>query len=275
MAMSSAGDAFALSVLLLAFLNVATGIELLALLRSRAWGVLSGDSLPRSSPRHRVEDRWRGAAPALTALVLIIGGGSLPILKAASGAFAIAAFMSLISNVLVFFVMRFGLEGADHVRLYVSAFCAIAALVSLVEPEQGYRLYCILVTSLCVAFYFGAALVKIVEVEWWTGSAVRIALSTRQFGNASMCRILCRHPAIARMASVLVICLEISFPFVIFVFPDHVVSWIVVGLAFHVIASVSMRLPLFLPAVGTMYPAVLWTSGTITSAWANLRVLWF
>lgn len=255
--LTDVGGLYSLSVFFFVLLSLYSSLEVISLRRLRVVRILlaGGSGAGTHLSSHLPRDRQLKAAP-----IVIIAGSSLLLLP--SGPFltvAIAAIL-LAGNLLMFNGMRFGQEGSDHVRLYAAAFFFVSSVYSLSEPLQAQRMYLVLVSALGVSFYFGSALVKIVEPTWWSGEALLRALSTSLYGHAMVLRLLAIFPRLAKRLSAGLLIWEITFPMAIFFAGNYLLLWMAIGLLFHLSVALVMRLPLFMFSIGIIYPAIYWAS---------------
>ncbi|TBE99682.1 hypothetical protein [Rhizobium ruizarguesonis] len=255
--MINIGELYSLSVFFFVFLCLYSSLEIINLRRRRVVRILlaGGNGPDARLPSHLPYDRQLKAAP-----IVIIFGTSLLLLP--SGPFLTAGIATILlaGNFLMFNGMRFGQEGSDHVRLYAAAFFFISSVWNVAEPVQAQKAYLILVAALGVSFYFGSALVKIVEPTWWRGEALMRALSTSLYGHPLLLSLFSAFPRLTRQLSVALLIWEITFPLAIFFAGNYILLWMAIGLLFHLSVALFMRLPLFLLSIGIMYPGIYWTS---------------
>ncbi|MBO0134622.1 hypothetical protein [Agrobacterium burrii] len=249
-------ETYSLSIVFFLVLCLYSALEVISLRRIRFVRILlAGGHGPEARAPSHLPDKQMRAAP-----IFIAFGSALSFFASEQVLTISAATALLVGNLLMFNGMRFGQEGADHIRLYAGVFFFVSSIWSLVEPEQAKRIFLLLVAALTVGFYFGSALVKAVEPSWWSGEGLIRALSTNLYGHQVLLSLLCAVPNAARFLSVGLILWELTFPLAIFLAGKYVLAWMVVGLVFHLSVAIFMRLPLFLLSVGVMYPATYWTS---------------
>ena len=109
----------------------------------------------------------------------------------------------------------------------------------------------------CVA-YFGAGVLKLLSVEWRSGTALPDVFSTRIFGFPILGKSLQAHPFLSQCLCWGVIIWEVTFPIVLFSSPYVGYMYLFCGVGFHVLAAILMGLNKFVWAFLSLYPPLMW-----------------
>lgn len=242
-----------ISVFMVICLNFIYALELLTLSRNRLWSIIS----------HAGRDQLAIAGIRNGTSITIIGGSIFYIfLLNAPSLTMIASTAVCIVSIRQFGMQRYGQEGSDHVRLYANIFIFITSVIHFLGIAKWDSFYLSATAALGAAFYFGSGLAKCTNIEWWTGAALKKALSTQIFGNRWLWQFLINHQRLACITSSTICIWELSFPLAIHFSKNFFVIWLVIGLAFHIAVAIFMRLPLFVWAALSLYPGIWWAHNT-------------
>ena len=194
---------------------------------------------------------------ALSSAILVIVGPFASLGQAAT-------VTCVVSRGLVRWRRLLGGDGAEQ----MTSLALVAAMLAVVPVPSPGRI------SLAVAFiggqlmlsYVTAGIAKLASPVWRAGSALPVIMATEFHGDPSATSVFRRFPRLAAALGWVVILFECLFPLVLFGPAWLTVSWLVVGLAFHVGCAVTMGLNNFLLAFPAAYPCVLvirgWLSGS-------------
>src|SRR3989304_7505661 len=155
----------------------------------------------------------------------------------------------------------YGRDGADKMTLII--FVAIS--ISLVSGSK-------LATKACLFFiagqaclsYFATGVAKAISQRWRKGKALIDIMSTSLWGNQNIAKMLVTRKWLALLITYSVITFELMFPLVLVVPPRIALLFLSVGALFHLANAFAMGLNCFLWAFVATYPAVLYTSGSIS-----------
>jgi hypothetical protein len=239
--------------------------------------VLSDGGLS-SWPVSRLERRWttegRIAAPvsrvvAYPAVVWLVAArlvaAALIVVGAPRSDLQTSALLTIIVGVTIALVIRcqYGHDGADQMNLIGMVVCLIATLTGAREPVLWF------VAGQSVLAYATAGLSKLSSPIWRDGSALPGVFRTRLYGNAVVYRLIFDRPYVARVVCWVLISFECAFPIVLIGIPSVSTVLVALGVCFHGINALVMRLNTFFWSFVATYPAVLYCAGQVYDAWSN------
>lgn len=247
--MGVSNSLFSISIGLLVILNVYSAAEYLAIARTR-WFYLLNDLKIRSTLSRQI-------VPLLSIVLSLVLPISIVDKSEISLFVAICLFLL---NLEMYNRRKFGQEGSDQVRFYLSAFIVIALIAKAMGYTYWQELYFCCSAALGGSFYFGAGIAKISNKEWWTGIELSQIMSTRLFGNLFVRNICIQRPALSGMVSCAIIIWELSIPMTMVLFGEYLIYLLIVGIIFHSLVAAFMRIPLFVISASAMYPSMYWMS---------------
>lgn len=169
-----------------------------------------------------------------------------------------ASAVNLLSTVALMPRNRYGFEGSDIAHFVSrSALTVVHFSGGNAQVRESALWYMGLQSTLS---YGAAGVAKIVNPEWLTGEALVGALRSRTFGHEFGWKILNKNRKLAAVLSTGVVAAETLYPLVLLRIPGLREVLIALMGAFHAGVSVSMGLNRFIPAFGSLTPAVLYIS---------------
>jgi hypothetical protein len=180
---------------------------------------------------------------SLFGLILIV----LSVANAINGFFLVVAFLSYL-----FFnsFIAFGFEGADQMAAIV-LFCL---LIKNLIPTAEYIAEIFLIVQLILS-YVVSGIAKLASRHWRDGSAIVMILSTNSFGIGKL-NWLTQNKSLAKFICLSVILFEISW--VVLPLNSYVaVTFVTLGMLFHLANAYLMGLNLFVWSFAAAYPLVL------------------
>jgi hypothetical protein len=153
----------------------------------------------------------------------------------------------------------YGLDGADQMS-FIALVSGAAGMILGPDTAAANVVLAFLAAQLALS-YLVAGIAKLVSAEWRNGIGLQGVFSTASYGNRRLADFAGSHPHWVRLVALATIAFECLFVFV-FLAPTQVVLFVViVGLSFHVMIAVTMRLNTFLFAFAAAYPALIFVTG--------------
>lgn len=170
-----------------------------------------------------------------------------------------AVALSVVLLVSVALVVRcpYGHDGADQMMTICTAAYLLANLSGQVAPVVWF------VAAQSALSYLTAGVAKLVSPVWRSGSALPGILRTRCYGNATAYRLVVDRPHLDRLLCRAVITFECTFPLALVGVPPLTVGVLLLGIGFHAVNAVVMRLNTFFVAFVATYPALAYCSTVV------------
>jgi hypothetical protein len=161
----------------------------------------------------------------------------------------------VITNLLIHFRCKYGLEGSDQMLTLLSVSLWIGVWSQNVQILEQVIYF---IAAQSILSYFVAGLAKLCGPLWRNGLAITSILNTRDFGHSDCASLLARFPLLGRVLTYCTMAFECTLPLVLVLPYAWAKGYIVTGLMFHFANSMLMGLNMFVWAFGATYPAVLY-----------------
>lgn len=167
----------------------------------------------------------------------------------------IALFLLVVSTLAYNLRCPFGLSGDHQMVVIVAVPLFFASLVSDGHIIQHFAIWFIALQAVLAYVISGWA--KLVSATWRSGRAVSGVMSTGEYGNRVVSRMLELWPLLAVVAAWVIIIFESTFPLVFVGVPELTFAFLTIGFLFHFVIAVVMGLNLFFWAFIATYPSIL------------------
>jgi hypothetical protein len=149
-----------------------------------------------------------------------------------------------------------GLDGAEHLLTSTTLVLGSSYLLS---THEAIEIALAFVAVQALLEYAGAGWSKLIHrASWADGTNLRRVLASTNYGHPAAIRWSVRHPGATRLASRMVIALEIAAPLTLVMPTPLALAALLALLTFHVAAAVIMGLNTFVWAYAATYPAILY-----------------
>jgi hypothetical protein len=145
-----------------------------------------------------------------------------------------------------------GDDGSDQ----MASLILVTLLVSTIASTS--QILCVVfIAAQLTLSYVASGIAKLFGPQWREGTAFQNIMGHHTYGNRYIYNLMIKFSPLSKLANYGVITFQVSFPlFFIIPFP-YALSYLAVGLAFHLGISAVMRLNGFLIAFCSGYPALL------------------
>jgi hypothetical protein len=147
----------------------------------------------------------------------------------------------------------YGMEGSDQMHLIL--LFAINIYFDVSDPFARTAVVWFIALQSMLA-YFTSGIVKLKTRHWKAGNAIRLVLSTDNYGCRKMAQWLNRMPKLSRWMCWGVIAFECLFPLVVLAGPRTTLPLLVCGAGFHLMIAGTMGLNGFFWSFVATYPAI-------------------
>lgn len=173
------------------------------------------------------------------------------------------SFLILLVCQLVFNLRNiFTLSGADQMQTIVLAgLFSLSLDIDSLANQASVLFICgnILISYLSTGYH------KIRSKKWRNGNAIAMVFNSEIFGNERLSILFASHRKVAIVASWLIFCFQLAFPFLIFAGSEWLISFLAAGCFFHLTIAVLMNLNHFFWSFVSAYP-ILYT--VIEKSWS-------
>lgn len=150
---------------------------------------------------------------------------------------------------------RYSLDGADQFNTISITSLSICLLINPQNFEDYFFLFIAFQLTLS---YFIAGLFKLTSLEWLSGRAIGDVFNGQVYGNAFISDTFERFPQLRLVLSIIVILWEVLFPLSIFLNEKLFISFLVIGIMFHLFNAIFMGLNCFFISFASGYPALVY-----------------
>ncbi len=195
----------------------------------------------------------------------IIGG--VAVLVGSDGLQLPAVAVIAVGSILLNLRAAYGHDGADQLLVIVFATLTIAYLV----PTEPVRVAALLFLGAQAGLaYLVAGAAKLSSATWRSGRAIPGILGTEIYGHAWAGSLTQRFRSLALISAWTVMGFECAFIVALGGWLPLTLTFLALGVGFHLVNAVVMRLNTFLWAFLATYPAVLFTSYSVASLTAKI-----
>jgi pimeloyl-ACP methyl ester carboxylesterase len=261
----SRSTALSLTERISAVTHIISSLEYLAKERDRTWGGLNNWKVIRTTMRSRSPVFGRlqdfvGDRRVTRALHMARVGAGIVLLGPARGRSRVAA-NALLGGASLALHRRhvYGSDGTDQASFLVQTATAVARAGERRPQVVDAALW--FVSLQATAAYALSGWAKLASPTWRSGDALQGVMRTRAYGDPNAWRMLQRYPRGARALAAGLLALECLFPAVYLASGRFARPILMSAGAFHLANARVMGLGRFVWAFGSMYPALLYTTG--------------
>jgi hypothetical protein len=193
-----------------------------------------------------------------------IGCALLCIIFAGSTAVGTFLFLLVGSQLLLNVYLVTGADGSDQMTTIVLTALLLGLVIGIISPvAQAFCLYFIAAQA-CLA-YFTSGVAKLISPEWRDGTALHAIADTHFYGNAAESLFFTKYVGTALIASWFIMLFQITFPLSLLLPYPWNLTYLGLGVWFHVAVAILMSLNLFIPAFIATYPALMFVNQQLST----------
>lgn len=158
----------------------------------------------------------------------------------------------------LFFRLPYALDGGDQMILFVM----ICFFIMLLDDGSGryIRLGAAAISLHAAISYFTSGVAKISSPIWRSGDALQSIMSSGEFGNNLLSKLLFDNRKLSKAISWFVMVMHITVAIFIIAGGIFIYPAIAISTAFHIAVAISMRLNNFVFAFGSAMPSIYFIS---------------
>jgi uncharacterized membrane protein YphA (DoxX/SURF4 family) len=147
----------------------------------------------------------------------------------------------------------YGMEGSDQMHLIL--LCSLNIYFAVSDPFARTAVMWFIALQSMLA-YLTSGIVKLKTRPWRAGTAIRLVLSTDNYGCRRLSQLLNRMPEVSKWMCWGVVAFECLFPLVVLAGPKATLLLLVCGACFHLMIAATMGLNGFFWSFVATYPAI-------------------